>query len=249
MDDSFESDAPGDSEPSDEPPPMLSPIRPVPSVPTPEDVPTESLARAAPPEEREPQDPHAALEYFRAQMETIAAEFAGGRLNRTQFHAIYQHYSERRIIIERLLQRDPESDAWKQVAQPGHTTFLRAHFEARPVFYAVFGHKLPRPLNIGGQRSPKLVEQIGKLLRTLWNLQTPPESGLARKAVGDGQWLVLAMGKFGITFVVFSLQPSAAQTNRVRDLHTDFERANRRLLERGSANPSRMVFPQRSLIP
>jgi len=227
---------------------MMSPIRPGGPSPTPVPGP-EKPARSMPPEEAEPQDPRAALEHYRACMEKVAAEFAGGKINRAQFNAIYQHYSDRRAIIERLLERNPESDAWKQVAQPGHTTFLRAHFEARPVFFAVFLHKQPRPLITGGQQTPKLVGQIGRLLRTLWTLQSPPEHGLARKAIGDGQWLALAMGAFGITLVVFSLQPSVTQTNRVRDLHADFERANRLFLERRAINPNRMVFPQRSLIP
>jgi hypothetical protein len=48
--------------------------------------------------------------------------------------------------------------------------------------------------------------------------------------------------------VMFMLEPSTVQLNRVRDLHADFERANRSALERSTKTFDRMVFPQRALV-
>jgi hypothetical protein len=146
-----------------------------------------------------------------------------------------------------LIQRDPQNKTWKTVAAPGHTSFLRSHFEAHPTFYVVFRHHHPYPLIIGGTEPPRAREQVGKMLRTLWTMGDIPKSGLARKAIGGGGWMILAVGEYSATIVVFSLQPSTEQQDLVRDLHADFERANRVSLIR-QLSPEKMVFPQRALL-
>src|SRR5690606_18563985 len=65
-------------------------------------------APAAPPSPRA-DDPDAALVSLRQRMKLTADEFAEGKINRAQFHALYARYSEQRSIIERLLERDPET--------------------------------------------------------------------------------------------------------------------------------------------
>ncbi len=194
-----------------------------------------------------PTSPAAALEDLRHKMERIASEFAAGRLNRAQFNAMYGRYSEQRAIIERLIQRNPENDAWKAVAAPGHTTFLRRHFEAKPLYYAIFQHNRTTPLMIGGQQQPNMT-QVGDVLHGLWGMKNRPKAGLARKEMGNGNWLVLSLGEYAVTLVMFMLEPSPMQANKVRDLHADFERANRMALASDTKSLDRMVFPQRALV-
>ncbi len=193
-----------------------------------------------------PQDPQAALEALRRKMEAVANEFHQGKINRAQFNAIYGRYSEQRAIIERLIQRDPSNPAWRQAAAPGHTSFLREHFEARLLYYLVYQHNIPVPLMMGGKQQPD-INQISQVLKTLWSMPNRPKVGLARKNMGSGRWLILAMGEHAVTLGMYSLEPSAAQANLVRDLHADFERANRAALERGTRSLDRFVFPQRAL--
>jgi hypothetical protein len=99
---------------------------------------------------------------------------------------------------------------------------------------------------MGGKQQPN-IDQIGLVLRSLWNMKNRPKIGLARKELDQGQWIVLALGEFAVTLAVFMLEPSSAQANLVRDLHADFERANRGSLERGTRSLDRFVFPQRAL--
>jgi hypothetical protein len=179
-------------------------------------------------------------------METVANEFAQGQLNRSQFNAIYTRYSEQRTIIERLIARNFNNDAWRQAAAAGHTAFLRSHFEARLLYYAVFKHNFPTPLMMGGKQQPD-VTQISQVLKTLWGMKHRPKIGLARKELANGQWIVLALGEFAVTLAVYMLEPSVAQANLVRDLHSDFERANQGALEKGTRSLDRFVFPQRAL--
>lgn len=193
-------------------------------------------------------DPQATLDHIRQKMESVAEEFAGGKLNRAQFNAIYGHYSEQRTIIETLMKRNPGSDAWRQVAKPGKTTFLRAHFEAQVVFYIVFKHQVRSPLMSAGEHPPKSTPHIVTALKHLWQLKEIPSNRLARKEIDEGQWLVIAIGDQAITVVVYSMQPSNKQVHLVRDLHDDFESANRLSLKRNQP-ASQMVFPQRALLP
>lgn len=179
-------------------------------------------------------------------MEVVANEFSQGKINRAQFNAIYGRYGEQRTIIERLIERNPENAAWKQAAAPGHTSFLRDHFEARLQYYLVYQHTIPTPLMMGGKQQPNM-DQVGGVLKSLWGMKNRPKIGLARKDMGAGQWLVLALGEYAVTLTLFLLEPSATQANLVRDLHADFERANRRALERGTRSLDRFVFPQRAL--
>ncbi len=193
-----------------------------------------------------PDHPQAALEMLRRKMESVASEFGEGKINRAQFNAIYGRYSEQRTIIERLLQKDPKNQAWKQAAAPGHTSFLRQHFEARLMYFLVFQHNMPTALMMGGKQQPNM-DQISNVLRALWGMPNRPKIGLARKEMGNGYWLVLALGDHAVTLTMFHLEPSAQQATLVRDLHLDFERANRRALSTGTRSLERFVFPQRAL--
>lgn len=191
-------------------------------------------------------DHEAALERIRQQMQLVSQEYAAGKINSAQFNAIYRHYAEKRTIIERLIARNPETDAWRTLDTPGQTTFLRQHFEARPIYFLVFRGREQRPLLTGGKLPPQAAPQIHNMLKVIWAMQQQ-RKGVARKSIGDGRWLVLALGDYSMTIVIFSLQPSSMQINRVRDLQADFERANDVALRR-SLPPERMVFPQRALV-
>lgn len=229
---------------------MRSPIRPAKPqedqpAPAVEPPPAPAVAEAAP---ENPTDPKGALNVLRRKMETIADEFAQGKINRAQFNAMYKRYSEQRTIIEKLLQRNPETDAWRQVmSTKGYTSFLRSHFEAQPVYYAVHAHDQVKPIILGGskQTNEAFVEPV---LQMLWQMSNRPKTGVGRKTLPTGEWLILAVGEYALTAVVFSLEPSIEQARLVRDLHNDFERANQAALARKWIVPERMVFPQRALV-
>lgn len=198
-------------------------------------------------ENRQPNNAQETLDHIREKMQSAVTDFSEGRINRAQFNAIYGHYSEQQAIVERLIAHNPQGEAWRRAAAPGHTTFLRQHFEARAVFAAVFKHGELRPLFFSGEPPSPVREQIARILKSLWAIQQTPKVGLARKAVGDGSWLMLATGAQAVTIVLWSLQPSQQQIDRVRSTHADFERANATALSR-NISEKKMVFPQRALM-
>ena len=195
-----------------------------------------------------PTNPNSAMNTLRKKMESIADEFAQGKINRAQFNAMYKRYSEQRTIIERLIARDPNSEAWKQViGLKGQTGFLRHHYEAQPLYYVVYRHKQYEPIMTGGKQKPDEAS-IKPVLDLVWSMSNRPQTGLGRKQIGETHWLILAVGNFTASAIMFSLEPSIGQARLVRDLHADFERANQAALARGWIVPERMVFPQRALV-
>lgn len=238
---------PSDPDRSQRSEPLRSPIRPTrPADPAPQrPTPPPAASGASVPL---PNDPHQALTELRQKMETVAAEFAQGKINRAQFNAMYGRYSEQRVIIQRLIERNPESKAWKQVlSSTGHTEFLRSHFGAQALYYIVYRHNASEPLIVGGKTTPQY-QTLMPILKGLWSMPNRPKSGLARKAMGEDLWLIVALGEYAVSLVMFLLEPSSAQAAIVRDLHADFERANHAALARDTGRLDRMVFPQRALV-
>lgn len=204
---------------------------------------------ASPPEPySSPDDPQEALILLRQKTETAVDEYARGLINRVQFYALYQRYNEQRAIIEKLMQRDPDGNAWRQVvSNRGQTGFLRARLEAQPVSYSVHATERPAPLLTGGTPPLHTVFPAEAALRAIWAMPNRPAMGLGRKALQHERWLVMAVGKRAATLVIYSLEPSKTQAQLLRDLHLDFERANQLALERGWLAPERLVFPQRAM--
>lgn len=191
-------------------------------------------------------NPNSALQTIREKMQGVVAEYSNGDINASQFNAVYQHYSEKRDIIELMLERNPNSDAWRSVVQQGYTGHLRSQFQAKPLHYAVFKRGNTSPLLSSGKLSRKTAQQIHQMLRVVFAMKTQ-RTGLARKSIGNGNWLVVSIGQQALTIVTFTLQPSSIQTTKVRDLHEDFEMANKRALK-NNAPSDRLVYPQRALL-
>ncbi|MBX3081680.1 MAG: hypothetical protein KF716_08590 [Anaerolineae bacterium] len=268
----------GEAQPTEQPkPPAMSesaimkmkrstaPIRPVSPLPDPEPVqPLMPAPRAtqvippyaaplttqevAPVPTDDPTKAEEALLRVREKTAQIAVEFADGRLNRAQFAAMYARYNEVRTVIERLISNNPNSKAWKNVARPGVTTFLRQHFQAQTLSYAVYAYDRAEPMLTQG--TPEIpLETLGQILRAL-KVYIPAKGvpGPAGKGLDSGKWVTIVPGQLTVTLVLYSLEPSATQVTLIQDMQRDFERANRLSLERGIRQPDQLVFPHRALI-
>jgi hypothetical protein len=188
-----------------------------------------------------------ALETLRQKTAQVANEFANGKINRAQFSSMYAYYNEKRVIIEQLLMRDPGTQAWQQVARPGHTTFLRQHFEARVMAFAVYDIGKLEPITEQGTQ-PIPSDGVQRILTALYIvMRNRKDLNPVSRRVEGGGWLTIVPGVYTTAVALFSLEPAARQVLLVRDLHMDFERANRNALERGIRRPEQLVFPHRAL--
>lgn len=236
-------------------PPALSPIRPSPQ-PDPNSAPRAPLAPTPP--ERTPverqltpreqmQRAEEALINLRQKMARVAADFANGNLNQAQFDAIYARYSEQRAITERLLARNPESQAWQSVVQTGHTQFLKQHYAARPLSYAIYDQDTFECITVTGHVQIKQAQVEAVLIRLNAVIAQRGNPGPAHKQLPDGKCVLFVPGNYTTAVVIYSLEPATGQINRAKDMHNDFERANKRALTRHDYDTARMVFPHRAL--
>lgn len=190
--------------------------------------------------------PQQVLRELEDKMTQLAHEYASGEINASQYNAIYRYYSEKRVLIEHIVDTNPDNPTWRTVAQTNDTSLLKEQFLARLQYYAVFRRDNETPLLTEGKIPRSVAEQLLKLLQTMWRTDAW-RRGVARKSLGAGRWLVLCMGDQGMTLGVFHLPPSKNQLNRLRDVHDDFEEANHSLLRKDNST-ERLVFPQRSLL-
>jgi hypothetical protein len=194
-----------------------------------------------------------ALEKLRQRTAETANEFAEGKINRAQFTAMYAYFNEKRVIIERLLARDPDTHAWQPVAKGGQTTFLRQHFEARVLSYTIFDNASldpETPITSQGSVVPSVsilkpvLTALAVMMKT--RVSDKPIRAL-QKQIDNGRWIAIIPGVMTSAIVLFSLEPSSQQFTMVTDIHQDFERANRITLSRGIRVPEQLVFPHRAL--
>ncbi|MFP4323760.1 MAG: hypothetical protein ACLFTK_15000 [Anaerolineales bacterium] len=206
---------------------------------------------AADPDTRTPQTPEKvelALDNLRQKMAGVAQEYAEGKINQAQFNAIYRRYSEQRDITERLLERNPDSNAWQSVVAPGHTGFLRQHFAARYLSYAIYRLDDATLITLQGRvRLP--MAQIRPVIIQIRQIHSQGHQlGAAWRQLRDESWVFVVPGYYTVAVVIFSLEPATLQRKVVEDAHKDFEQANRRLLERGAYTPDALVYPHRAIL-
>ncbi|MBZ0305672.1 MAG: hypothetical protein K8I82_06355 [Anaerolineae bacterium] len=188
-----------------------------------------------------------AIEKLREKMNEVAREFSEGLINQAQFNAIYRYYSEKRDITELLLERNPDSDAWKSVINTEHTHFLREHFAAKILSFGIYriegGDQI---VHQGSLRLPP--NQLAPIFAKLYKLiEEGRDPGPARRQLKDERWVVLIPGKITASVAIFSLEPAPMQRQLIEDIHRDFERANEKNLQIGNFDPRFMVFPHRVL--
>lgn len=186
------------------------------------------------------------LAWLRDRLTMLSDEYAAGNLNAAQFNALYRHYSEKRILVEKLIERDPDSKAWQAAAQPGFTQNLRDRFQSRPKYYVVFKRGRAEPLIASGKLPEDVAREVLKFSRAIWRLPNW-KKGMARKQLSDGYWMMLVTGDTTFTMAVYFMEPSGSQGIELSNMHTDFERANEGPLARNMP-PDRLVFPQRALL-
>ncbi len=188
-----------------------------------------------------------ALTRLREKTMQVANDFASGNINRVQFSSLYAHYNEKIIIIERMLARDPNSQAWQSVARPGHTTFLKQHYEAHTLAFAIYDYTSADPITVQGN-TPMPEGSVTQILQALHMVrQTRSDLKPLSRKITIGNWLVIVPGSYTVAIALYSLEPAAYQIKIARDLHLDFERANRHALERGIRQQEQLVFPHRAL--
>ncbi len=177
-------------------------------------------------------------------IDRLETDFQQGRVNAAQYRAIRRHYLEQRDVATRLRQAHPESDRWKVVLEEGKTSFLMQLNEAVCHALALYDIAKRERFFVQGTMPPSTEEALA-LLRTFGPTGTDPNAGriLATQAE-DGSALLLIPGEFTAALVAFSQQPPGWQVRALREVHRNFEAANKVPLTRGDRRS--LIFPDLS---
>lgn len=184
------------------------------------------------------------LSSLERKLERLELDFQQGRVNAAQYRAIRRHYLEQREVAVRLRQAHPESDRWKVVLEEGKTSFLMQLNEAVCHALALYDLKNRERFFLQGEMPPSAEEAMA-LLRTFGPTGPDPVAGriLATQAE-DGSALLLIPGEHTAALVAFSQQPPGWQVRALREVHRNFEAANKVPLSRGDRRA--LIFPDLS---
>jgi hypothetical protein len=171
----------------------------------------------------------------------LEEDFQQGRINSAQYRAIRRHYKEQREVALRLRQAHPESDRWKVVLEEGKTTFLLQLNEAAVRCVAFYDLKTRKLIFTQGE-IPTEADDAISLLGTFGASEFNPKTGrMMATHADDGTALVLIPGRFTAALVSFSQDPPGWQVRALREVHRNFEAANKAALQRGERRA--LVFP------
>lgn len=184
------------------------------------------------------------LSVIRQKLTMLEQDFQQGRVNASQYRAIRRHYQEQSQVAQRLRAKFPESDRWRVVLEEGKTAFLMQLNEAACISIGFYGIQDRQRIYAQGQM-PAAAEEAMALLGTFGSGEANTLEGrmFATKS-DDGTSLLLIPGEFTLCLSVFSQDPPAWQVRALREVHRNFEGANRATLLRGDHQT--LIFPDLS---
>jgi hypothetical protein len=184
------------------------------------------------------------LSVIRQKLALLEQDFQAGRVNASQYRAIRRHYQEQSQVAQRLRSKYPESDRWRVVLEEGKTAFLMQLNEAACISIGFYGIQDRQRIFAQGHM-PAAAEEAMALLGTFGSGEANTLEGrmFATKS-DDGTSLLLIPGEFTLCLAVFSQDPPAWQVRALREVHRNFEGANRATLMRGDRQT--LIFPDLS---
>lgn len=174
----------------------------------------------------------------------LEQDFQQGRINASQYRAIYRHYMEQREVALRLREKYPDSDRWQVVLEEGKTRFLLQLNEAACYSVGLYDISNRDRIFVQGDM-PAAAEEAMGLLGTFGSAEeNSPDGRMFATKTDSGETLLLIPGAFTVSLAVFSQDPPAWQVRALREVHRNFEAANRPALQR--EDKGNLVYPNLS---
>jgi len=233
-------------------PPFKQEPEPAPPITNPDVVPArsvESMEKTEPEEEISlPDSFNTELREMLLQLEQklnrLEQDFQQGTVNPAQYRAIRKHYLEQKSVATRMGKLHPENELWRVVLEEGKTTFLMQVNEAQVFGIAFYDITTKNRLFHEGT-IPMEAQQAITILQTFGIKPGSSDQGrMFATQTDDGKVMLLIPGKLTVAIVIFSQEPPNWQVRALREVHHNFEIANRISLEQSRA--SSLIFPDLS---
>jgi hypothetical protein len=174
----------------------------------------------------------------------LERDFELGKVNASQYRAIRRHYLGQREVAVRLGKKHPDSDRWKNVLEEGKTSFLMQLNEATCHSVGIYEIRSRERIFQQGIM-PQAAEEAMALLGTFGTYDPDSPSGpIFATQIEDGSALLLIPGRYTSCLSVYSQSPPAWQVRALREVHRNFEAANRSVLQKEEFDA--LVFPDLS---
>jgi hypothetical protein len=178
----------------------------------------------------------------------LVQEFAGGEINRTQFHRLYDRYQRQIMTVAQLL-AEADTSMWREAIKDSEDTILiKKRLTAKAVGMSVYENRSGMPIETLGEFAidPELIVPMLSSYRSA--AAEIFRAGMRSTEMENGQWLCFVPGSFTTLIALFSLEPSDNQLQMVERMHQDFEQANRAALEAGHIDPTKLAYPFYSFV-
>jgi hypothetical protein len=190
------------------------------------------------------QDAEQYLLKVRNKINALAARFAEGTINRSQFEDLYAHYQSEIQMVEQYINNDPESDAWKQAVAEGQSILIRRKHAARFLGFAIYNHESGIPLRTAGEFGIDSALFV-PMLHSYRSAAKEIFGSMVRSTqIEGGKWLCFISGKVTTTIALFSTEPSKNRLDTLEHLQIVFEKANQNMLSKAIIDPEQLVCPQ-----
>lgn len=184
----------------------------------------------------------------RAKMEQLVLDFADGKLNREQFHVLYDRYQTQINGVQALLTENDPSH-WSEILDGEHTIDIRSRLIAKAVGMLIYINETSILLDQLGQVliDPLVVSDLFE--RLAQNPMGSPDEypHIVIEVAGMG-WALAMQGDLTTIIVVFSKEPTAHQKSAIIRLLHDFERANALILQHPTVTPEQLAMPFQVII-
>lgn len=185
------------------------------------------------------------LQSFKANIQTkidkILAEFAEGKLNREQFHALYERYNSQMELAEK-------AEDTATIGNDGGTIMIRQKFMGKAQGMIIFANDSGNVIETLGTFGLAMTEVVTVLDDFTQEWKAKRTVDRAVRAVSGGQWLLFVGGAYTTSVTLFKNEPSGYQTKVIQRMHGEFEAANKQLFKTGKAQAASLVFPFQSFV-
>ncbi|MCD4684345.1 MAG: hypothetical protein K8S97_00225 [Anaerolineae bacterium] len=181
-------------------------------------------------------------------MNQVVQEFAGGQINRTQFHHLYDRYQRQIMRVTQLMTETDPGNWQKAIKETEDTILIKKRLTAKAIGMSVYYNKSGMPLETLGEFAIEADLIIPMLSSYRSAAAEIFRAGMRSTVMENGQWLCFVPGDFTTLIVLFSLEPSDNQMAMIERMHQDFEKANQAALEAGHVDPSKLAYPFYSFV-
>ncbi len=184
------------------------------------------------------------LDRLHGKIAALAERFASGGINRAQFQELYKYYQREIQTIESILSIDSSSNEWKKAVTDGQSILIRARNKAIVIGLSIYENASGMPLKSLGHFAldPALFVPMLSAYRSA--TQEIFGAQLRSTQIEGGQWLCFVPGQITTTLVIFNMEPSGNQLQKLEDLQKLFEKANSHKLVHQPVDVEGLVCPQ-----